>query len=81
MLYANDEINFNNKLKISIGAYSNTDAKNSSINQTLSTDQKQFLSQIGNNIDSARYPNAMPDTFSINKILYKKIDTSIQWNS
>ncbi|HXS57332.1 MAG TPA: hypothetical protein VN726_14475 [Hanamia sp.] len=76
MLYANDEININNKLKVSIGAYSNADAKNSSINQTLSSDQKQFLSQIGNNIDSARYPNAMPDTFSVNKILYKKIDTS-----
>ncbi len=75
MLYANDEVNVNNKLKLSIGAYSNTDAKNSSINQTLSTEQKQFLSQIGNNIDSARYPNAMRDTFSINKILYKKADT------
>jgi hypothetical protein len=75
MIYANDEVNINNKLKISIGAYTNSDAKNSSINQTLTTDQKQYLSQIGNNIDSARYPNAMLDTFSINKILYKKIDT------
>jgi len=76
MLYANDEVNINNKLKLSIAAYSNADAKNSSINQTLSTEQKYFLSQIGNNIDSARYPNAMQDTFSINKILYKKADTS-----
>jgi hypothetical protein len=76
MLYANDEINFGKKLKVSIGAYTNSDAKNSSINQTLTTEQKQFLSQIGNNIDSARYPNAMPDTFSVNKILYKTIDTT-----
>lgn len=76
LLYANDEMNINKKLKISIGAYTNTDAKNSSINQSLSTDQKQFLSQIGNNIDSARYPNAVPDTFSVNKILYKRIDTT-----
>ena len=75
LLYANDEININNKLKLSIGAYSNSDAKNSSINQTLDANQKQFLSQIGNNIDSARYPNAMRDTFSVNKILYKKVDT------
>ncbi|MEO8763585.1 MAG: hypothetical protein ABI416_04825 [Ginsengibacter sp.] len=75
LIYANDEININKKLKISIGAYSNTDAKNSSINQTLDASQKQFLSQIGNNIDSARYPNAVPDTFSVSKILYKKIDT------
>ncbi|MGN6802250.1 MAG: hypothetical protein ACTHJN_10105 [Ginsengibacter sp.] len=77
MLYANDEININNKLKVSIGAYSNADAKNSSISQSLTTDQKQFLSQIGNNIDSATYPNAVPDTFSLNKILYKKMDTTI----
>lgn len=75
MLYANDEINFNNKLKLSIGAYTNSDAKNSSINQTLSSEQKQFLSGIGNNIDSATYPNSEIDTFSINKILYKKVDT------
>ncbi len=77
MLYGNDEININNKLKVSIGAYTNADAKNSSINQSLTSDQKQFLSQIGNNIDSATYPNAVPDTFSLNKILYKKIDTTI----
>ncbi len=77
MIYGNDEININNKLKVSIGAYTNSDAKNSSINQSLTTDQKQFLSQIGSNIDSATYPNAVPDTFSLNKILYKKVDTTI----
>ncbi|MDP4285782.1 MAG: hypothetical protein Q8891_15300 [Bacteroidota bacterium] len=75
MIYANDEVNINNKLKLSVGVYSNADAKNSSINQTLTTEQKQYLSQIGSNIDSATYPNATPDTFSINTILYKKIDT------
>lgn len=76
MLYANDEISINHKLTLSIAAYSNTDAKNSSINQTLDIAQKQFLSQVGHNIDSARYPNAVPDTFSVNKILYRKIDTT-----
>lgn len=75
MLYASDEVNFNNKLKLSFGAFSNNDAKNSSINQTLSGEQKQFLSGIGNDIGSAIYPNAQLDTFSINKILYRKIDT------
>ena len=77
ILYANDEISFGKKLKLSIGAYTNTDAKNSSINQTLDVNQKQFLSQIGNNIDSAFYPDAALDTFSVDKILYKKIDTVI----
>jgi len=77
MLYANDEININDKLKVSIGAYTNADAKNSSINQSLTSDQKQFLSRIGSNTDSATYPNAVPDTFSLNKILYKRVDTTI----
>ncbi|MEO6707026.1 MAG: hypothetical protein ABIN04_14390 [Ginsengibacter sp.] len=75
MLYANDEVTVNKKLKLSIGAYTNTDAKNSSINQTLSQEQKQFLAGIGNHIDSATYSNAVIDTFSVNKILYKKTDT------
>jgi hypothetical protein len=75
LIYANDEININKRLKISIGAYSNVDAKNSPINQTLDAGQKQFLSQIGNNIDSARHSNAVRDTFAVDKILYKKIDT------
>ena len=75
MLYLNDEVNFK-RLKVSVGAYSNVDAKNSSINQTLTSEQKQFLSEIGNNIADAKYPNAQKDTFSVNKILYKKIDTA-----
>ncbi len=75
LLYANNEINLGKKLKLTIGAYSNTDAKNTSINQSLDANQKQFLSQIGNNTDSALYPDAVRDTFSVDKILYKKIDT------
>ena len=75
LIYANDELNINKKLKLTIGAYSNVDAKNSPINQTLSTEQKQFLSQIGNNIDSATYANAVQDTFSVDKILYRRTDT------
>jgi hypothetical protein len=75
LIYANDEIEINKKLKFSIGAFSNVDAKNSSINQELDSKQKQFLSTIGDNLDSARYENAVKDTFAANKILYKKIDT------
>ncbi len=75
LLYANDEMQINKRLKLSIGAYSNTDAKNSTINQELDPKQKQFLSTIGDKLDSARYENAVRDTFSVNKILYKKMDT------
>ncbi|MEP6615794.1 MAG: hypothetical protein ABJA57_04415 [Ginsengibacter sp.] len=75
LVYANDEISLNKKLKISVAAFSNTDAKNSTINQDLDSRQKQFLSTIGDQLDSARYENAYPDTFAVNKILYKRTDT------
>ncbi|HEY5463752.1 MAG TPA: hypothetical protein VIJ95_10895 [Hanamia sp.] len=76
ILYANDDLKVNKKLTVSVGAYVNSDAKNSPINQTLTTQQKQFLSQLGNHIDSATYPNATLDTFAVNKILYRKVDTT-----
>ena len=74
-LYLNDEVNFNNKLILSIGAFSNQDAKNSSINQTLDVYQKQFLANVGNGIDTAFYSGAVRDTFATGKILYRKIDS------
>ncbi|UEG48765.1 hypothetical protein LK994_08955 [Ferruginibacter lapsinanis] len=74
-IYVNDEITFNNRLLVSIGAFSNQDAKNSSINQTLDSKQKAFLANVGDGIDTAFYMDAVRDSFSIEKILYKKIDT------
>jgi hypothetical protein len=74
-VYASDEVNFSNKFFLSVGAFSNSDAKNSSINQVLDTKQKQFLANIGDGVDTAFYENAQRDTFSIDKILYTKKDT------
>jgi hypothetical protein len=73
MLYATTSISKANRWKVSIAAYSNTDAKNSPINQSLDNAQKQFLAATGDSIQSAFYPVASIDTLAVGKILYKKI--------
>jgi hypothetical protein len=80
-LFLTDEIELGKKWKLSLSGFNNNDAKNSPINQTLDTKQKQFLSQLGDSIQQAFYPSARLDTFSSGKILYKKIDTSFYGKS
>ena len=72
-LYLSQEMDFGKKLKLNIGLFNNSDAKNSQINQVLDTKQKQFLSTLGDSIQNAYYPAATPDTFAAGKILYQKI--------
>jgi hypothetical protein len=74
-LYASNETRLGDKLTLRIGAFSNSDAKSSPINQSLNTDQKRFLGQVGDSIGKAFYPVAARDSFVAGKILYKKIDT------
>jgi hypothetical protein len=74
-LYLYDEVKINDRLKVFVSGFSNSDAKSSPINQTLDSKQKRFLDSIGNNINQAFYPNAQLDTFSAGKILYERIDT------
>ncbi|MDA3615252.1 hypothetical protein [Polluticaenibacter yanchengensis] len=77
LFYVGGEVEYDRKLKVSWGLYSNADAKNSSINQTLSADQKHLLSQVGDSTQLAFSPMAQLDTFSATKVLYIKMDTTV----
>ena len=53
--------------------YSENDVKNQPLQQNLSSEQVAILSQAGDNINLMNAPSAYLDTYSVNKILYKKI--------
>nr|WP_214460475.1 hypothetical protein [Flavihumibacter fluvii] len=76
-MYLSNEAAFGNRFRLRMGVFSNNDAKNSPINQTLDTRQKQFLGILGDSIHRAYYPIAATDTFAPGKILYKKIEVLV----
>ncbi|WP_345255736.1 hypothetical protein [Flaviaesturariibacter amylovorans] len=72
-LFASQTLDLGPKLQVRIGAFQNSDAKNSAINQTLDDRQRAFLESIGDSVKSAFYPTVVEDTFSINRIQYEKV--------
>ena len=60
------------KLKMNISIYSESDAKNQPLQQNLSTEQTQILADAGDNRDLMVAPSATAQSFSENRILYKK---------
>ena len=72
-LYAFQTVDIGKKLKIKVGAFQNSDARNSQINQTLNDEQKRFLVDIGDSVNQAFYPAIGVDTFSRDKIFYEKL--------
>ena len=77
LIYLEDELQISEKFKFNIAYYANTDARNSPINQELNPLEKQFLSEIGDSIQNAFFPSAMPDSFDASKIQYTQIDTTV----
>ncbi|MDO6434683.1 hypothetical protein Q4E93_28995 [Flavitalea sp. BT771] len=75
-LYLYDEAVLSNKLKLRMGLFSNSDSRNSPINQSLTPDQDKFLNRLGDSINRAFYPVSTIDTFAAGKVLYKKVDTT-----
>ena len=77
-LYLADEATISNKLKLRMALFSNSDSRNSPINQSLTPDQTKFLNRLGDSVNRAFYPIAGIDTFAAGKILYRKVDTTYQ---
>ena len=77
LLYAYDELQAGKHWNIRLNAYSNQDAKNQGYQQSLTGDQKNFLSTIGDSIQNAYSPVITLDTFAAGKILYKIKDSTV----
>ena len=63
------------KLKARLNLYSEQDNKNQSVDQDLTSIQKQLLAGIGDNLEDAIIPNVEIVEFDINRIQYRLVDS------
>lgn len=59
-------------MDINVYVYSENDAKNQPLQQNLSEEQVSILQEAGDDRGNMTAPSAIPDTYSENKILYRK---------
>ncbi len=76
-LYLSDSWYSGDRLKLTLNAYSNQDARNAPVSQPLSADQIFFLGRVGDSISKAYFPSVSRDTFSSSQVQYALIDTLV----
>ena len=62
----------NDKLTFGVSVYSESDLKNQPLQQSLSSEQLAILSIAGDNQALMTAPSATPESYNVNRILYKK---------
>lgn len=72
-----NELKINEKLTVRVNAFSNADSKNTSVNQVLSQQQRQFLFDAGDKVETALYPSITKDTFATSRIVYRMVDSLV----
>lgn len=77
LLTSSSEIS-NSQGKIFFNFYTEQDMKFQQINQSLSNEQLQLLSDVGDSLELAIYPRIDTVLFNNNQVLYKKVDTLIE---
>ena len=75
--FVGNTLQVNSKLTFRVNAFSNADAKSSPINQQLTPEQKRFLVQAGDVRDGALFSSVSRDSFDVNRILYKMVDSTV----
>jgi len=74
-LIQNSNVYTGKKMNLWFNIYSEQDAKNQSLQQTLNSSQKFYLSQIGDDLSQARINSIDSVGFIENQILYRMIDS------
>jgi hypothetical protein len=69
------------KLALRFNLYSEQDAKNQQLAQSLSATQEQFLASLGNNIQNALVPGGVNSTYNSTQVFYREVDTTFISNS
>ena len=78
--YARSLVQFSNeykkdKLTLRLNVYSEQDAKNQSLLQDLTDQDKLLLANVGDSLDEAYAPGYRPVEFNENEVLYKLVDS------